>query len=158
LKDLGISYNPNFVADNSNVRLVPLQQFLFRGQKPEEQRLPYFVRVIPENIDQESVLTKLLPGLGAPFPAAIELDTDKIKKSGLKEEILAKTSKQTWTVPFSESFNPESELNKKYDEATQHYEGNKNIFVMLEGQFPFPYEGKPVPEWAAPPNGPPPEN
>lgn len=150
LKDLGVTINSDFVADNSNLRMVRSIN-LFTGEK-EEDRIPFFVKILPENIDQESVLTKLMPGLVAPFPASIELDKDKLSKNGLKSQILAKTSKQTWMVHFTEAFDPKSEM--KYDEGTQHYDGPRSVFVMLEGQFPFPYEGKPVPEWTAAPKPP----
>jgi ABC-type uncharacterized transport system involved in gliding motility auxiliary subunit len=150
LKELGINIKNDFIADNANLRMVRSIN-LFTGER-EEDRIPFFVKILPENIDQESVLTKLMPGLVAPFPAAIELDGDKLKKNGLREQVLARTSKQSWVVPFTEAFDPKLEM--KYDESTQHYDGQRNVFVMLEGQFPFPYEGKQIPEWNAAPRTP----
>jgi ABC-type uncharacterized transport system involved in gliding motility auxiliary subunit len=143
LKESGLSFNADFILDNSNVR-IPVGMDTRTGQ-PTFQKLPTFVKILPENINQESALTRLMPGLVLPFPAQIRVLSEVIKKHGLKETILAKTSTQSW----SETFSPIVDVGgfAKYDEATQIYSGSKEVFVMLEGQFPFSFEGKLVPEW-----------
>ncbi|MFH0939932.1 MAG: Gldg family protein [Planctomycetota bacterium] len=143
LKEIGLTFGPDFVCDNSNLRaIVGLDPFTM---KPKYSKNPFFIRILPANIDQESVLTRKMPGLLMPSPSEIRLNTDQFQRLSLKEIILATTSKQSWTVPFTETVNPD--LEARYDEAHKNYEDKKNVFVQLDGQFPFPYEGKPVPEW-----------
>ena len=149
LKEVGVTLGQDFVADNMNLRIPFLNPF----GEVEYQRAPVFIRIMPENIDQESVLTKLMPNLLVPSPSEIALDTAKLTKNKLTSQILAKSSKQSWIIPFSEGINLTKE--QEYDEEKQVYTGERNVFVMLNGQFPFPYEGKPAPPWDAP-HGPPP--
>ncbi|MGD0093684.1 MAG: Gldg family protein, partial [Planctomycetota bacterium] len=143
LATVGITFNPDFVCDHSNLRM-PKSLNVFTGEI-EYSHNPFFVRILGENIDQESVLTRFMPGLLMPSPAEIKVDQALVQKNGLTERLLAKTSRQSWTIPFNEAVNPENEM--KYDADTKTFTGAKTVFVMLEGQFPFPYEGKPAPEW-----------
>ncbi|MCY3020059.1 MAG: GldG family protein [Planctomycetota bacterium] len=140
----GISFGAGIVADHCNVQMPMIN--MFTGEV-NMARFPFYVKILESNIDQESVLTRYMPALLMPIPAEIKLDSETLMKNGLTARVLAKTSKQSWTVPFSESINPDKEL--KYNPETQAYTGSKNVFVMAEGEFPFPYEGKPVPEWKA---------
>jgi ABC-type uncharacterized transport system involved in gliding motility auxiliary subunit len=150
LKEFGFTFGPDFVCDNSNMRMLKSIN-LFNGKK-EYSKNPFFIKVLRENMDQEHVLTRLMPGLMMPSPAEIVLNNEQIAQAGLKATVLAKTSKQSWTIPFSDAIDPETRKREaNYDENGKTYESSKNILVMLEGQFPFPYEGKPVPEW---PKGP----
>ncbi|HYF48462.1 MAG TPA: GldG family protein [Planctomycetota bacterium] len=158
LKEVGATYGADFVLDNSNVRMA--YGLDLRTGKVLTAKLPLFVRVLAENVNQESVLTRLMPGLIMPTPAEIKLQGETLKKHGLTETILAKSSKQSWSASYTEAV--DIERFSRYDEEKQIYEGPKNVFVMLEGQFPFPYEGKAVPDWkklpeAQPANAKPPE-
>jgi len=147
LKEIGVTFNSDFLADNSNLRM-PIELNQFTGEV-KYARIPLFVKILGENIDQQSVLTRLMPGLLMPFPAEIKIDGDVTNKQGLNVKILAKTSKQSWTIPYSDSFQPDKVT---YDERKQEFSGSKNVFVMLTGQFPFPFEGKPIPPWTKPDN------
>ncbi|HYG73546.1 MAG TPA: GldG family protein [Planctomycetota bacterium] len=151
LKELGISFNQEFVADHSNLQMPKSVNFM--TGEVEMARFPFYIKILAGNIDQESILTRFMPGLIMPMPAEITLDEAAAKKNNLATKVLARTSKQSWTVPFNENFNPEREL--KYDVEKQTFTGQKNVFVQLEGQFPFPFEGKPVPEWKKDPAAPP---
>ncbi|HEY3324320.1 MAG TPA: GldG family protein [Planctomycetota bacterium] len=142
LRECGVTFNDNFVADKSNLEFQLVQ--MFTGQRTRV-RLPFFVKIKAENIDQQSVLTRLMPGLVMPFPSEIKLDKELAAKNGLTASVLAKTSNQSWSVPYSDTFDPDK--NGRYDDATQQTDGSKVIFVAMEGQFPFPYEGKPAPAW-----------
>jgi ABC-2 type transport system permease protein len=144
LKECGLSFGPDFVADKSNLELP---QFDRMSQRIVRLRLPFFAKIKAENIDQTSVLTRYMPGLVMPFPADIKVDDALAQKNGLVPSLLAKTSSQSWTVPYSDSFDPEKQ--GKYDDDKQQTDGAKNVFVQFEGQFPFPFDGKPVPPWNA---------
>jgi len=143
LKEVGLSSNGDFVADHSNLQMAKNIN-PFTGEV-EYARYPFYIKILGENIDQESVLTRFMPGLMMPTPAELVLDEAALKKNGIASRVLAKTSKQSWTVPFNENFNPDKEL--KYDPEKQTFTGQKNVFVKLDGQFPFPFDGKPIPEW-----------
>lgn len=144
LKECGITFGQDFVADKSNLDLSFVDMFSGRRTRI---RTPFFVKIKAENIDQTSVLTRLMPELVMPFPAEIKTDDAQAKKNGLALSILAKTSTQSWTKPYTDQFDPDKE--GKYDDATQQTDGSKTIFISEEGQFPFPYDGKPVPPWSA---------
>ena len=145
LKEIGVVFGDDFIADHANLEMLTGVS-MFTGQ-PEYDRIPFFIRILGENIDQESVLTRLMPGILMPIPGEIKIFPDQAQKNGVKLSVLAKTSKQSWTLPFSPTFDPEKE--RQYDENKKVFEGSKNVFVMADGQFPFPYEGKPVPAWNA---------
>ncbi len=142
LKECGITFGNDFVADKSNLDLSFVDIFSGRRQRI---RTPFFVKIKSENIDQTSVLTRLMPDLVMPFPAELKTDDAQARKNGLALSILAQTSLQSWTKPYSDAFDPDKE--GKYDDDKQQTDGKKTIFVQLEGQFPFPYDGKPVPAW-----------
>lgn len=145
LKECGVAFGQDFIADKSNLQLPQLN--MFTG-KIETQTIPLFIKIKPENIDQTTSLTRLMPGLVMPFPAEIKLDKDTLSKTGLSEVTLAKTTNQNWTIKFAENFNP---VKVGEDEATlPPMEAPKAVFVMLKGKFPFPYDGKPIPEWNKP--------
>jgi len=145
LKQVGFSFGDGVVADHSNVQM-PKSLNPFTGDV-EMAHFPFYVKILENNIDHECVLTRFMPALMMPMPAEIKLDDEQLKKNNITARVLAKTSRQSWTKPFTETINPDTEL--VYDPNTQAYTGPKNVFVMLEGQFPFPYEGKPVPAWMA---------
>ena len=150
LKELGVTLGQDFVADNACLKIAFPNPMTGEA---EYKRAPIFIRILPENIDQESVLTKLMPNMMVLSPSEIALDSDKLSRNGLVSHVLAKTSPQSWIIPFSEGVNFDKE--SEYDEEKQTYTGSRNVFVLLEGQFAFPYEGKPVPPWE--PNRPPAE-
>jgi len=141
LQDIGVKLGQDFVADNACLKIPFVNPFGELDQK----RAPVFIRILPENIDQESVLTKLMPNLLVLSPSEIALDADKLAKNNIVPHVLAKTSKQSWIIPYGETVDFEKEAN--YDEEKQPYTGQRNVFVMLDGQFPFPYDGKPAPFW-----------
>ena len=145
LKECGVAFGQDFIADKSNLQLSQLN--MFTG-KIESQTIPLFIKIKPENIDQTTSLTRLMPGLVMPFPAEIKLDKDMQSKAGLSEVTLALTTNQNWTIKFAENFNP---VKAGEDDANlPPMEAPKAVFVMLMGKFPFPYVGKPIPEWNKP--------
>jgi len=140
LKDIGVTFGADFVLDNSNIRLPYM-----KNGKMQNAKLPLFVKILADNVNQESVLTRLMPGLIMPSPAEIKFKPELLKKNNLKETVLAHTSMQSWSMGYMEAV--DVEMLSNYDEQNQMYDGKKNVFVMVEGTFPFPYEGKPVPPW-----------
>jgi len=140
LKECGITFGQDFIADKSHLR-QPITLNPFTGEEQLFENL-FFIKIKPENIDQNTSLTRLMPGLVMPSPAEIKLDKEIISKSKFDAVVLAKTSAESWVVPFSESIEPE-----KITAPDTFPHPDMPVFVMLKGQFPFPFEGKPVPEW-----------
>lgn len=138
LKDCGVAFGKSILADKSHLSVqANARTFDFP---------PYFLRIKPENIDQTTALTRLMPGLCMPTPTEIVLDKDKLDKEKITSTILAKTTEENWelrTAPGSAEI--EKESMKQPTISTKN--PPKVVFAMLKGQFPFPYEGKPVPEW-----------
>jgi ABC-2 type transport system permease protein len=145
LKEIGLGFGDGIVADHSNLEMLKWLNPI-TGES-ETERYPFYVRILGKNIDSETAITRFMPELLVPTPSEITLDDAQLQKNSLANRVLARTSEQSWTVPFSENFNPDTA--GKYDPEKQAYTGSKNVFVMLSGKFPFPYEGKPVPAWKA---------
>lgn len=139
LKEIGITFDPDFVCDENNVRLPQLN--LFTGEV-KYLVYPFFVQILPGSIDQESPITRLLPQLVMPFPAAVNLNKDAATKAGVTTTVLASTSSLSWKEPYSDTFDP-----KNFNEKSAGKNPSLPVFVQMEGTFPFPWEGKPVPAW-----------
>ncbi len=140
LANLGVKFGSKFVCDVNNVQL-PIQSTNLPGAVSHKP-LPFYVKIRPENVDQDNPITRFLPGLVMPFPCEMFIDVQKAKKEGIDLSILAQTSQESWTEPFRETIAPG---NLRSIPST--FEGKKTVFVKLEGNFPFPYEGQPIPEW-----------
>lgn len=139
LKEAGLTFSQEFLADKSNVQF-PYVNMLQR--RLSMMKLPQFIRIRPENLDQTTSLTRMMNGLVMPFAVELKLDSSTLSKNGISSTVLAKTTKENWTIPYSDAFDP-----FKVDEPEKPQADQKAVFVLLKGKFPFPYEGKPVPEW-----------
>ena len=129
LKELGVTLSGDFIADKSHLQMNETD--IFGRELKFDNKL--FIRIKPENIDQTNSLTRLMPGLVMPVPCEILLDSAQLAKNKLTSTILAKTSSESWTVPFSANIDPE-----KVDPPADFKNGLKPVFVMLSGQFPIP--------------------
>lgn len=144
LQDLGLTPLTDFVCDDNNLRL-PKEFNPFTGEV-KYAAYPFFVKILPGSIQQESPITRLLPGLVMPYPSTMVIDEQKAKAAGVNVSILAKTSALSWKEPYSDTFDP-----SKFNEGQAGREPNLPVFVQLEGTFPFPWEGKDVPKWSGAP-------
>ena len=140
LKDLGIEWRQDFLCDMSSARLTTVD---LMGGQVQQLLLPFYVQILQQNVEQSYFATRLLPNLIMPFPAALAIDQQKAPSLGLKLEVLAKTSAESWFEPYSDTFDPRSVLERR----NPRMEGSQPVFVQFEGQFPFGWEGKPEPEW-----------
>ncbi len=136
LKDFGVAFGKNIIADKSHLSV--------QANKRTFEFPPYFVRIKPENIDQTTALTRLMPGLCMPTPTEIVLDKDALDKAKLAYTVLAKTTEQNWELKVAPG---SMEIDKESTKQPTGANPQKTVFAMIKGQFPFPYEGKPVPEW-----------
>jgi len=95
-------------------------------------QVPIFAQIQPENVKRDSPLTQDIYSIYAMNPTALLLDTDKLKASGLENEVLITTSSKSWSEPYSEVFDPTT-----ISVARNKYEGEKPIMLHLKGQFPW---------------------
>lgn len=137
-KDIGVTFQHAILADKSHLA-VSMNQRTFEFP-------PYFLKIKPENIDQTTALTRLMPGLCMPTPTEISLDGSMLDKAKLAYTVLAKTTDQNWEIP---AVGNSLDLDKSRMQWNGKTQAPKTVFAMIKGQFPFPYEGKPVPEWPA---------
>ncbi len=142
LKDCGISLGTNILCDRSHINVADQQQ-------QQYVPVPYFIRIKPENIDQTSSLTRYMRGLVMPTATEIIFDDDVLKKNNLAATVLAKTTPQNWELKVNKYNGIEGEINPR-DTASLN-NPQKATFAVVKGQFPFPYEGKPVPDWPVAP-------
>lgn len=135
-KDIGITFGKSILADKSHLSVSV--------NKRTYEFPPYFIRIKPDNIDQSTALTRLMPGLCMPTPTEIAIDKGVMDKAKLAYTVLAKTTENNWEL---KTVGNTLELDKAATTPPAATNPPKTVFAMIKGQFPFPYEGKPVPEW-----------
>jgi hypothetical protein len=138
LNSCGVTIDNNIIGDAICVQ--------HKGGSPGPY--PALVRLLPQNFNQLSGLTRMMPSIFMPVPTAIQLDEQRLQQSNLKSEVLATTSEQSWSIKFKKDFIPERPIRE--DLTAKKFEGKKNVLVALSGQFPFPYDGQAIPDWPRP--------
>ena len=121
-------------------------------------------------LSQDSALTNRIPALIFPTTVGMQLRQDAMDKAGLKSEVLARTSEQSWSVsidPFRNVQNPmrrnqppalvqyQRELIERQDENFTDWVDSTPLAALVTGKFPFKYQGQPVPAWKKEPEAPP---
>ena len=140
--DWGLTIKDQMVCDDECVKLGVLRDM---EKGVEYHSYPVFVKISPQKVNQNSIITRRLPSLTMPFATEIVLDEKKLGAVNLKSEILAKTSDQAWSFKVPEGILVLEPLMV----PPAKREGAKNTFIKLAGQFPFPYEQRVVPDWPA---------
>jgi ABC-type uncharacterized transport system involved in gliding motility auxiliary subunit len=138
--DFGLAIKNDLICDEECVKL-PMLRDMEKGL--EFRSYPVFVKILPQKVNQNSIITRRLPSLTMPFATEIALDEKKLAGAQLKSEVLARTSDQAWSFKVPEGVLAVETLMKPPEKR----EGAKNTFVQLNGQFPFPYEQRVVPDW-----------
>ena len=144
LAQIGIEPLPDFVCDDKNLKL-PARVDPRTGEI-ERKALPFFVEVTSGHIYKDSPITRGLTGLVMPFPSTVKIDEQKAEAAGVSITVLARTSNLSWLEPYSDLFEPRS-----FDETLAGQDPELPVFLQIEGAFPFPWEGKPIPTWSGVP-------
>src|ERR1043165_5025179 len=92
-KEFGVTLGEDFIADHSH--MLQIFKNPFTGEEMQRIENPLFLKIRPENIDQESVLTRLMPGLVLPHAAEIILDDKVLANAKLVPTVLARTTDQS---------------------------------------------------------------
>ncbi len=106
-------------------------------------KLPVHVIVTPDEMNAHLSITSRLATLFYLWGSPLDLDLEKIRAQDLKQETLFHSSRNSWTVPFSDwDVTPDS-----FDPSRSVRQGPFPLAVWVEGQFRNAFEGKPVPAW-----------
>jgi ABC-type uncharacterized transport system involved in gliding motility auxiliary subunit len=144
IREMGVTWVPAFVCDESNIPLLPRIQQQGNVQFYEMQPHPFFVKIQPFNMDQKSdnPITRLLPSLVMPYTSAFTVNEEKAKAGGFNVETLARTSPRSWTEPLPQFL--DMGLGAK---APAKFDNPRPVLLRVTGQFPFAWEGKSPPAW-----------
>lgn len=108
-------------------------------------KAPIQILVTPEQMNQSVSISSRVPSLFYLWGSALKTDQEKLKAAGLTVTELFHSSRDSWTVPFSGA--PLDDA--FFDSSRAVRKGPLPLAVMVQGQFPDPGAGKPVPDWAA---------
>ncbi len=146
LAAFGVPVSKDHLFDTSvQVLSVPRTQTIagLRFQTNEPVRLPMQILVTSEQMNDDSPLTNRIGSLLYLWGTAIEPNDAALDRLDLKRTVLFTSSPQTWTAEFTPSIVPGSYFNPSGKEMV----GPRPLAIMLEGQFPDAWQGKPVPAW-----------
>ncbi len=136
LNHWGVKIKPAYVMDKK----------AYHQRMPQEmgggEQTLYFAPLIEnQNINNHLPLMHNIRGLVALRIAPLELDSERLKATGVTGEVLFSSSKHSWLMqepinlnPMFANAPPETEMGGPYPLA-----------LLLEGAFPSYFEGKPIP-------------
>ncbi|MCK5260258.1 MAG: Gldg family protein [Candidatus Omnitrophica bacterium] len=106
-------------------------------------KTPIQILINEENVNSDISITGRLSRFLYLWGSALEVEEIKVQELKLKQTMLFTSSGQSWLVEHAGGALKPADLQK----GALGYEGSQTLGVLLEGQFPNAYEGKPVPEW-----------
>ncbi len=109
-------------------------------------KVPIQIAIAASGMNPDVSITSRLSALFYLWGTAIKINPEKTKSLNLKITNLLHSTKDSWAVPFRAGHLTPDNL-KPQPESRR---GPFPLAVMVEGQFPDAYEGKPVPSWPAP--------
>jgi ABC-2 type transport system permease protein len=104
---------------------------------------PIQIKVSPEYINQNLAFTANLGPMIYLWGSPIIVDSTKIDELGLDLKVLMTSSPETWEVDYSGTPLAGDAVNPDYQDMV----GRQPLAVILQGQFPDPYENQPTPKW-----------
>lgn len=113
--------------------------------------LQYLVRARNTDFDSTSPILRGIPYVILPWCNPISIDEAKIKALGLHYTRLMRTGSDVW-LKSSFSFLNDAAMKMPTDKS--EFAEKQTVAVLLQGNFPFAYEGKEIPAWPiTPPAG-----
>jgi len=146
ITNYGLSLGDKIMMDEQNqVVGIQAQQSLGFLTVPVnlDVQSPVQIRISPENINQDYAFTANLGPMVYLWGSPVNIDSAKIDELGLKLSVLMTSSPGTWEADFSGMPLAGDVVNPEYQEKI----GRQPLAVILEGQFPDPYENQPPPKW-----------
>ncbi|NDY43033.1 hypothetical protein G3N55_09285 [Dissulfurirhabdus thermomarina] len=105
---------------------------------------PVQVRVLPDTMDRSLSMTSGVPELLYLWGTALDLDRERLERLGLKATVIFRSSPEAWTAPHHLGPLSAAEMTPP---AGGKGMASRPLAVLLEGRFPDPFEGRPVPAW-----------
>jgi gliding-associated putative ABC transporter substrate-binding component GldG len=99
---------------------------------------PFWVKVIRSGLNREHVVTSELEDLVLPWTSSLE---PKEENPDVKAEVLASSSKYSWTIKSPYNLNPNQNFAARIKERRSY-----PLVVALSGKFKSFYADKPIPE------------
>lgn len=164
LRKWGVELREELLASNESgtVELpTNVGGFMMRMARP----LPVCVAATNQSISKESALTNRIPSLVFPASTGLRFLPETLTKSGLAHEVLASTARESWSVkvdPFARLQNPlrkgqgmgtsvaemkDDLLSKKDPTEFRGFVEPVALAALVQGKFPFTFQGDTVPEW-----------
>jgi len=107
-------------------------------------KTPLHIMITSNGMNQNLSITSNLPPIFYLWGSAIEIDQKKLDEAGLKMDVLMKTGKESWKVPFS----PDPLSQKSFQVPDNGFGGPYPVAVWVRGQFSNGYsERKTLPMW-----------
>lgn len=152
LKAYGVTVDGDIFMDARNA-ILQISTEANLGGLPMMMRtpvqLPVQILVAGDQMNRDLSITGRIASLLYLWGTRLKMDRSVLDAAGLETKPLFTSSEQCWTIPFkSEPLNAE-------DIQSTEYIGSQALAVLVEGQFPNPYEGEPRPEWPEPTQPPP---
>jgi ABC-2 type transport system permease protein len=140
LKEWGIEVDDRILMDERAIVLVLSSP---GSRRPFPMRFANQIEIHAEQIEQESPVTGRLSSLFYMWGAALRLRNDLIDGGSLKAKTLLRSTPRTW---FVDGERPRLDsLTLRAPGGT--YSGEQILAVMVEGIFPDPFAGRPIPPW-----------
>ncbi|MBD3170189.1 MAG: hypothetical protein GF307_11955, partial [candidate division Zixibacteria bacterium] len=147
LMDYGLWVEDRILMDQSMETLnIPVRQMI-GGMIPamvdRPVQVPVQIRLTSNNMNQDFSVTNRISSLLYLWGTALDIHDEIVDSLELKVDNLIWSSDKSWTIPGKTS-----PLKPEDVDLTQHeLEPNLPLGVMVNGQFPDNYAGKPVPVW-----------
>jgi len=117
-----------------------------RFQTSEPVQAPMQIRVLGDDIRRDLPFTAGVPELLYLWGNQLVLDDEGLAAKGLTATTVFTGSDKAWVVDKTSGMLANEDLDPEGHPALQE----PPLCVLVEGQFPDPWEGKPVPAWPAP--------
>jgi len=162
LKKTGLELGPDILASNLGGEVnLPMNTGGLR--LIQARPLPVCVQAEKDSIDGTSAITRQVQSLTFPATCGLEVLEKKAGGDGLKMEVLARTSKETWSTKLDPR--PQNPLPKHAASGTSVFQYQKDLVMMknpeeykdfiapmplavlVRGRIPFTFQGEAVPEW-----------
>ena len=148
LTNYGVSLGDKMLMDEEN-QIVSIQTqgpmlggFLSLPVSLDVQS-PVQIKVTPDDMNQDLALTANLGPMVYLWGSPLVIDSSRVKDLGLDLTVLMTSSPNTWEMDYTGTpLTAESTRPTKEDII-----GREPLAVLISGQFPDPYEGKPPPRW-----------
>lgn len=106
-------------------------------------KVPVQILVTEEQMNSDVSITSRLSRFLYLWGSALEVDENKIRQLKLKKTGLFESSERSWLAEYKGGSLAPVDLQK----SALGYAGPQTLGVLVEGQFPDVFQGKPVPEW-----------